>query len=103
MEAPARIVLSSRIENELYRISQEALNNVLKHARARNVSVALTQDEHGVRLTVIDDGVGFDPSTPSHGMGIAGIRERVGLLRGKLELDSEPGKGTIVHVVIPVP
>ena len=91
-------------EMGLYRIAQEALNNVLKHAQAQEVQVRL-QDlpaEHKVVLEIADDGLGFDASN-GHGSGRLGLhtmRERAALLDGDLIISSEPGKGTRIRVEI---
>ena len=93
--------LPPEIEEGLYRIAQEALNNALKHAQARKVTVYLRQDERGVTLEVADDGIGFDPeAVEGKGMGLRSIAERVRLMGGRLEIQSEPGKGTRVRVNI---
>ncbi|MFZ1753857.1 MAG: PAS domain-containing protein [Caldilineaceae bacterium] len=97
------------LENELYRIAQEALTNVVKHARARQVNVSLRFDEAQVCLEIEDDGVGFDmgPSDSlstsivhSGGMGLRGIQERVEKIRGHLLVQSTPGQGTRLRVTI---
>ena len=95
----------------LYRIVQEALSNVLKHAGARNVRVELRAQATAVRLTVADDGRGFVaavdgaglPGDPSAGLGLPGIAERARLLGGTLRLESQPGQGTRLSVEIPLP
>ncbi len=94
--------LPPEIEELLYRIAQEALNNTLKHAQAGKVSVCLTQAQQNIILEIIDDGVGFDPNTTrtQGGLGLAGMEERAALLGGRLTVDSEPGKGTRVSVEV---
>ena len=88
------------IEEGLYRIAQEALNNILKHAHARRVLVRLHQEEQTVTLEVQDNGVGFDPAVARQkgGLGLRGIEERVARLGGRLVLESAPGKGTRLTV-----
>ena len=95
--------LPAEIEVALYRIMQEGLTNVLRHARAHRCVVELVRDEAGgsVRVTIRDDGVGFDPEAPrdpeaSPGLGLVGIRERVAQLAGELRLDSSHGRGTVL-------
>jgi signal transduction histidine kinase len=91
------------VQAELYHIAQEALNNVLKHAHARNVAVRLHAGETGITLEVQDDGSGFDPSTARRGgMGMVGMRERVQRLGGIFTIESEPGSGTCVSVQLPI-
>jgi signal transduction histidine kinase len=94
--------LPVEIENHLYRVVQEALNNVVKHARATDANVALHQGAHGVQLSVHDNGEGFDAVTPSiDGMGLLGMRERVALLGGEIHVDSRLGLGTTITVMVP--
>jgi len=105
----AQIRLPERVELTLYRIGQEALNNVARHAQARNVWITITYSESRVTLIVRDDGVGFDPSAVSDarhdesGLGLAGMRERASLVGGSLSIDSAHGKGTLVTAQIPLP
>ncbi len=91
------------IEEGLYRIAQEALNNALKHACAGRVSVSLDRGEEMVVLEIVDDGAGFDPSTAVEGggLGLDGMIERAAKMGGELTLDSEPGAGTRVRVEVP--
>jgi len=95
--------LPAGIEEGLYRVAQEALNNALKHACAHSVNVTLERDEDAVVLEIVDDGVGFDPSTAVEGggLGLDGMIERVTQMGGELTLDSEPGGGTRVRVEVP--
>jgi PAS domain S-box-containing protein len=96
--------LPPAIEEGLYRIAQEALNNALRHAHAHRISMYLRQVEPTVILEITDDGVGFDPSTTQErgGLGLRGMEERVEGLSGSLSIDSAPGAGTRVKVTIPV-
>ena len=88
----------------LYRIAQEALGNVAKHANAKRVQVRLERADRAVRLTVSDDGRGFDPagSGESGGVGLANMRARVRALDGRLEIESQPGRGTTIRAELPV-
>jgi PAS domain S-box-containing protein len=90
-------------QQELYHIAQEALNNSLKHARARHLQVCLQLEGGAVRLDVVDDGVGFDPTTAEArgGLGLPGMRERVQRIGGQLQIESAPGQGTRVRVEVP--
>ena len=87
----------------LFRVAQEALNNVARHAGARAASVTLRQMDGGLLLAVRDDGVGFDPENPRKGMrlGLASMRERVRLVHGTLDIESAPGRGTTIVAWVP--
>ena len=94
--------LAPEKEQELYRVAQEALNNVLKHAHAARVTVRLAVFGGNTTLVIADDGVGFDPSLhAADGFGLPGMRERVERLGGKLIIESSPGAGTRVQVEVP--
>jgi signal transduction histidine kinase len=94
--------LPPETEQELYRVAQEALNNVLKHAHAGRVSLRLAVLDGHATLDVADDGVGFEPSfQAAGGFGLRGMRERIERLAGTLRVDSSPGTGTCVHVEVP--
>jgi signal transduction histidine kinase len=97
--APDR--LSREVETAVYRITQEALTNARKHGNASHVNIDLWEDSSQVHLTVQDDGRGFDPDARTQGFGLTGIRERVELLRGELELTSIADKGTTLTVAVP--
>jgi signal transduction histidine kinase len=98
--------LGSTVETSIYRIVQEALTNVARHARAAHARVQLAADAGFVRCSISDDGVGFATdatgrSKTGNGLGLVGIRERVNALGGTLRIDSAPGRGTEIHVAIP--
>jgi signal transduction histidine kinase len=96
--------LPAPIEEGLYKIAQEALNNSLKHAAATSITVRLGTDDQGLALEIADNGRGFDVSAgPNHqgGLGFASMRERVERLGGVLEVHSTPGQGTTVRVRLP--
>ncbi|MDQ2805516.1 MAG: GAF domain-containing sensor histidine kinase [Chloroflexota bacterium] len=101
--------LSPAVEDGLYRITQEALHNVIKHAAAESARVRLAQTVEpgappGLLLTIEDDGHGFDPSRPAdvgHGLGLIGMRERASALGGHLTVESRPGHGSRVVVAVP--
>jgi len=89
------------LETELYRIAQEALTNVVKHAHAKQVNVSLRFDEAQVCLEIEDDGVGFDTAVDhSGGMGLRGIQERVDKINGELLIQSTPRQGTILRITV---
>ena len=93
--------LSFEAKEAFYRIAQESLNNVVKHAQASRVDIRLREDDRGIAFEVQDDGVGFDPQCeyPGH-MGLHSMRERVAELGGRLEIESSPGNGTRIQVRI---
>jgi signal transduction histidine kinase len=94
--------LAPDVEEGLYRIAQEALNNTLRHAQARSVSVYLHQNEQTVLLEIADDGVGFDPAEAQErgGFGLRGMEERATRLGGVLMIDSKRGEGTKIRVEV---
>jgi PAS domain S-box-containing protein len=89
------------VEEALYRIAQEALHNIVKHANARNATIRLARDADGLRLTVTDDGVGFDPTQVPRGhLGLAGMRQRAEQLGGEFAVTSRAGSGSRIEVAI---
>jgi len=91
------------IELALFRMTQEALQNVRRHAGLCRVWLNLVRDGAYVRLTIADDGCGFDPrQTPAARFGLAGMRERVALLGGTIDIQSRPGAGTTIVITIPL-
>ena len=94
-----------RLAEVAYRISQEALANIRRHAAASRVEVIVAEDDAAIELTIVDDGVGFDPrelTTPRPGhFGTAVMRERASLVNGRCVIESAPGEGTTVRVRIP--
>lgn len=93
------------IETAVYRGVQEALNNIVRHAQASSVQVRIWTRKDTIHCTVKDDGVGFDPLDSDgrpRGLGLLGIQERVSALYGSLEIKSAPGKGTQLHLSIPL-
>jgi signal transduction histidine kinase len=98
--------MTSEIETALYRIGQEALNNVAKHAQAGNATVLLDRSAGRVSLIVEDDGIGFDVAEQlglRQRFGVTGMRERALLLGGEFDIESTSGKGTTVVARIPLP
>jgi signal transduction histidine kinase len=91
------------VETALYRIVQEALTNVVKHAQAGAVSVVVTRQASSAVAVIEDDGRGFDPAAPADGgLGLEGMRERIGLLDGRLRIESRPGGGTTIVAEVPL-
>ena len=94
--------LPSDVETTLYRITQEALTNVVKHAQARHVSIVLTRREGSVAAVIEDDGRGLGSGADSGGLGLLGMRERIALVGGRLEVESSPGSGTTLSIEVPI-
>jgi signal transduction histidine kinase len=97
--------LPTAIEAAIYRVVQEALHNVAKHANATTVSIEMKREDGSVHLLIQDDGVGIAPQRPNPGrqaFGMAGMRERIGNIGGKMMVTSSRGKGTRIEVIAPV-
>jgi signal transduction histidine kinase len=95
--------LPSELETTLYRVVQESLTNIVKHANAHNVSVSIARRGSTVAAVVEDDGAGFDRRVVHEGgIGLLGMRERLALLDGRLEIESRPGRGTTIVAEVPV-
>ena len=98
--------LPRETELALYRVGQEALSNVSRHAQASHVEINLQQSDGVVALEIRDDGVGFDPDhvhpATGHGLGLVGIRERVATIGGTFAVNSRPGSGTAIVARVPV-
>lgn len=98
--------LPMELQTSIYRIAQEALTNVLRHARATKVSLNLMREDRALSLCVVDDGIGFDPrqlrnENSTKRLGLLGIQERVEMLGGTCEIRSAPGAGTSLEIQIP--
>lgn len=98
--------LTDRVQHQIFRVVQEALSNVRKHASAREVAISISRTGGRLDICVRDDGSGFDPRSISRSayfhQGLAIMRERVESLHGKIRLDSVPGRGTTVRVSVPL-
>ncbi|MDI6764147.1 MAG: sensor histidine kinase [Thermodesulfobacteriota bacterium] len=101
--------LPTQIETAFYRITQEALSNVAKHAGADHIEISLEKRDSTLYASIIDNGEGFDldkvlhPESPERGFGIIGMQERVSLLGGHIDIQSKPGLGTHIHIEVPYP
>ncbi len=93
--------LDEGTESMLYRIVQECVNNTIKHSQAGKLDISLIKDADGLQLMVEDDGVGFNLADSAEGIGLQNIESRVKYLQGTLEIDSSPGKGTVLAIHIP--
>jgi signal transduction histidine kinase len=97
-------ILSFQAKEALYRIAQESLSNIVKHAQAKRVDIWLHVSQGELSLELRDDGVGFDPQAEYSGhMGLNSMRERAAYIGGILEISSEVGRGATVKVRIPTP
>ena len=105
LQVQPNVNLPTEVKVALYRITQEALNNVVKYAHAHHLTISLIQDEARVELSINDDGHGFDPDGPSSstGFGLKIMRERADAIGATIHIVSKPGQGTTVTVVWPVP
>jgi signal transduction histidine kinase len=94
--------LGAETEHIIYRIIQECVNNVIKHAGATALYIQLHKDDESVTVTVEDNGCGFDVAAAGDGVGLRSVRARVAYLNGKVDYDTAPGRGTLVAVYIPL-
>ena len=94
--------LPADVETTMYRIVQEALTNITKHAEAAKVSVLVTRKPNTAVVVVEDDGGGFDAAGTTAGLGLSGMRERVALVGGKFRLETSPGTGTTIAAEVPL-
>jgi signal transduction histidine kinase len=94
--------IDRRVAFCLYRVCQESLRNISKHAQAQDVTVVLSGDGESLELTVIDAGIGFDTARQKPGLGTQSMKERVRLVHGTVSIDSQPGHGTRVVVKVPL-
>ena len=83
-------------------IFKEAVSNIARHARAREVRIEVRLDASELALSIEDDGVGFDPSVESRGHGLSSLRQRAALLRARLAIVSSPGAGTSIELSMPL-
>lgn len=100
----ADLSLSDLLTTTVYRLLQESLTNIAKHAHATKVEITLARHDDVVSISIFDNGVGFSPQHPRkpNSFGLIGLRERVYLLGGKLEINSAPGNGTAIEINLPV-
>ena len=108
---PVRVVTADNVSSDfspakqvaLYRLVQELLNNIKKHADAREVTVSFVREGQNIHMTVEDDGKGFDPEViPDGHFGIVGVKERIAYLHGSLDIQSQIGAGSRFAIVVPV-
>ncbi len=104
IDLPETLTIPPRLEPTIFRLIQESLNNVAKHAKASRVRITIQPDAPAsiLRLTITDDGIGFSAPTSNGGLGIQQMKQRVLALNGEFSIDSQLGQGTIVSVSLPV-
>lgn len=97
-------MLDQNVELVIYRIIQECVNNVIKHSKANQLDISVIRDEEGLQLSIEDNGIGFNKSILQNngGIGMKNIFARVAFLKGTIDIDSRPGKGTLVAIFIPL-
>lgn len=94
--------LNRNIESILYRVIQECINNVIKHSKASHLDISLIQEQNELSVTIEDNGIGFDTSKASNGIGLENIESRIKFLNGEVEWQSQPQKGTLVAIHLPI-
>ena len=96
--------MDSNVETVLYRVIQECVNNVMKHANATTLDISLIRDKDGISGTIEDNGKGFDTSDKEQykGIGLRNIITRIEYLKGSVDFDSAPGRGTVVAFHVPL-
>jgi signal transduction histidine kinase len=103
LEIPANLEkLAPDVEQCLFRVAQEALENIVRHAEAQHIGVKLVREDNHLILSVSDDGRGFDPTqvdTDKH-FGLRGLRERVAMFAGELQIHSQAGRGTTIRLIL---
>ena len=102
LEASVGDRLPSDVETALYRIVQEALTNIVKHAQASSVSLVVTRSERAITAVIEDDGSGFAANGGGEGLGLLGMAERLALLGGTLKTESSPGAGATIVAEVPL-
>lgn len=94
------VPVSRFVEGQIFRMIQEGVNNIIRHAKATEVSLSLAQEEESYNVELVDNGRGFDPNRTT-GLGLQILRERAVLIQGELLIKTEPGKGTCLQILIP--
>jgi signal transduction histidine kinase len=94
--------INSTIKINLYRIIQEALHNIEKYATAKNVSIAIVQNENTLAIEIADDGKGFDTNKTNDGIGIKNMKTRMASLNGKIVIESKINSGTKINLTVPI-
>lgn len=94
--------IDANTESVLYRVIQECVNNVIKHSQASHLDISIQNDAEGIAVSIEDNGVGFDvASSKGNGLGLGNMKTRIEFLKGSIDIDSAPGKGTLVAIFVP--
>jgi signal transduction histidine kinase len=93
--------INDKFKLNLFRILQEQLNNIMKHAKATDIAITLLQNEQSIIFSITDNGVGFDTLKKRSGIGIANMKSRVSAYNGRVDFVSKPGKGCALTVTFP--
>lgn len=96
------VTLSGQTRHHLFLAAKEALNNVVRHARATEVELRITRTDGQLEIAIADNGCGFDAKTVCCGNGLANLRERLKGVGGRCDVETQPGKGTTVKLILPV-
>jgi two-component system, NarL family, sensor kinase len=96
------VPIEKNVELVLYRVIQEAINNVIKHANASKLFIQLVNDEKNISITIEDNGIGFDKATIETGIGLQNMQHRIQFLKGNLFIETAPNKGTVLMVEVPL-
>ncbi|TCJ12000.1 tetratricopeptide repeat protein [Flaviaesturariibacter flavus] len=94
--------LEDNVQTVLYRVVQECVNNVIRHSGASRLDISLIREGNELTATIEDNGSGFDPQEAAQGLGLRNIRTRIGYLKGSVDFDSRPGRGTLVAFTVPL-
>jgi signal transduction histidine kinase len=94
--------LTNKTKIHIYRIIQESLQNIYKHAKAKLVNIIVQQEDNLISLSIIDDGVGYDSSKQKEGIGLKNIKSRVSAIGGKQKINTQINKGTTINIEIPI-
>lgn len=95
-------LVNSNIKMQIYRILQESIHNIEKHAKAKKVTISMNKFANDLKITIKDDGAGFDVSQTKQGIGLKNMQDRLDQIGGKLKIDSVLGQGTVIHLIFPV-
>jgi PAS domain S-box-containing protein len=101
-EAGKVIRLPMQVRRDIYLVLKEVIHNIVKHSHARSVAIDVELDREWLRLTIADDGIGFDPSSLVEGNGMRSIRRRCETAGGSVRVDSTPGRGTLIAIRVPI-